>query len=72
MNFSKKAIENLKEQYEYAIPFLETFVPLEELCLTLAEELPAINSESIKRENPDEALCIPSDNIDIYLDAIFF
>ncbi len=64
------AITQLKKQYPYAAPFITCFVPLEELCQKLAEQLPP-PTLPIEHDLPyGKPVCEASkENIDFYLDA---
>ncbi len=69
MHLSTAAIKQLKKQYPYAAPFLSRFVPMEEFCHKLIEEMPPPALPIIE----EGAIGIPAcraekENLNIYID----
>ncbi len=69
MHISSATVKQLKTQYPYAEPFLSCFIPLEECCHKLAEELPPpIFPEDDEIIFGDPFCRADKEHLDIYLD----
>ncbi len=70
---TEAVLNTLKERYPYAVQFFETFLPLEELCHTMAKELPAptLPMPIATAEHIVGKALYPADkdHIDLYTDA---